>query len=392
MPAARAQVGIVGAGPAGLTLAHLLHRAGIETVILELRSREYVEARVRAGVLEHDIAQLYEDAGVGERLRRDGLVHTGVELQAAGERQRIAFDELTGKSIVVYGQTEIVKDLIEARLATGAPLLFEAEAVRLHDLDSEQPRIAYRHDGAEHDLVCDVVAGCDGFHGVSREAIPPGVLRTFARDYPYGWLGILAAVGPSSEELVYAHHERGFALLSMRSPELSRLYLQCAPDEDLAAWPDERIWEELQTRLGVPGWTLHEGPIREKGVTPMRSFVAEPMQWGRLYLAGDASHIVPPTGAKGLNLAVRDVRVLADALVAWYASGDRSLLDAYSETCLRRVWRAEHFSWWMTTMLHRRPDGDAFDLRLQLSQLRYLRTSTAAATSLAENYVGIDRV
>ncbi|HEY9456497.1 MAG TPA: 4-hydroxybenzoate 3-monooxygenase [Gaiella sp.] len=392
MPATRTQVGIVGAGPAGLTLGRLLHRAGIETVILENRSREYVEARIRAGVLEHDVAQLFEDAGVGERLRREGLVHTGVELQSAGERQRIAFDELTGKSIVVYGQTEIVKDLIEARLESGAPLLFEAEAVALHDLDTERPRIAYRHDGAEHELVCDVVAGCDGFHGVSRAAIPPDVLRTFVREYPYGWLGILAAVGPSSDELVYAHHERGFALLSMRSPELSRLYLQCAPDEDLGAWPDERVWEELQTRLAVPGWTLHEGPVLEKGVTPMRSFVAEPMRWGSLYLAGDAAHIVPPTGAKGLNLAVRDVRVLAEALVAWYGNGDRSLLDAYSETCLRRVWRAEHFSWWMTTMLHRRPDGDAFDLRLQLSQLRYLRTSTAAATSLAENYVGIERV
>jgi p-hydroxybenzoate 3-monooxygenase len=392
VPARRTQVGIVGAGPAGLTLGRLLHRAGIETVILENRSREYVEARIRAGVLEHDVAQLFEDAGVGERLRREGLVHTGVELQSAGERQRIAFDELTGKSIVVYGQTEIVKDLIEARLESGAPLLFEAEAVALHDLDTERPRIAYRHDGAEHELVCDVVAGCDGFHGVSRAAIPPDVLRTFVREYPYGWLGILAAVGPSSDELVYAHHERGFALLSMRSPELSRLYLQCAPDEDLGAWPDERVWEELQTRLAVPGWTLHEGPVLEKGVTPMRSFVAEPMRWGSLYLAGDAAHIVPPTGAKGLNLAVRDVRVLAEALVAWYGNRDRSLLDAYSETCLRRVWRAEHFSWWMTTMLHRRPDGDAFDLRLQLSQLRYLRTSTAAATSLAENYVGIERV
>jgi p-hydroxybenzoate 3-monooxygenase len=392
VPATRTQVGIVGAGPAGLTLGRLLHRAGVETVILENRSREYVEARIRAGVLEHDVAQLFEDAGVGERLRREGLVHTGVELQSAGERQRIAFDELTGKSIVVYGQTEIVKDLIEARLESGAPLLFEAEAVGLDDLDTERPRIAYRHDGAEHQLVCDVVAGCDGFHGVSRTAIRPDVLRTFVREYPYGWLGILAAVGPSSDELVYAHHERGFALLSMRSPELSRLYLQCAPDEDLGAWPDERVWEELQTRLAVPGWTLHEGPVLEKGVTPMRSFVAEPMRWGSLYLAGDAAHIVPPTGAKGLNLAVRDVRVLAEALVAWYGNGDRSLLDAYSETCLRRVWRAEHFSWWMTTMLHRRPDGDAFDLRLQLSQLRYLRTSTAAATSLAENYVGIERV
>jgi p-hydroxybenzoate 3-monooxygenase len=385
----RTQVGIVGAGPAGLTLAHLLHTAGIESVILENRSREYVEARIRAGVLEHDVAALFERAGVGDRLRREGLVHTGVELQSEGERHRIAFDELTGKTIVVYGQTEIVKDLIEARLASGGPLRFEAEVVSLHDLDRERPRIRYRHEGAEHELECDLVAGCDGFHGVSRTTIPQRALREFTREYPYGWLGILAAVGPSSEELVYAHHERGFALLSMRSPELSRLYLQCSPEEDLAEWPDERIWEELQVRLGVGGWTLHEGPILEKGVTPMRSYVAEPMQWGRLYLAGDAAHIVPPTGAKGLNLAVRDVHVLADALVAWYGKGDRTLLDAYSDTCLRRVWRAEHFSWWMTTMLHRRPDNDEFDLRLQLSQLRYLRTSRVAATSLAENYVGL---
>jgi p-hydroxybenzoate 3-monooxygenase len=388
----RTQVGIVGAGPAGLTLAHLLHTAGIESVILENRSREYVEARIRAGVLEHDVAALFEQAGVGDRLRREGLVHTGVELQSEGERHRIAFDELTGKTIVVYGQTEIVKDLIEARLASGGPLRFEAEVVSLHDLDRERPRIRYRHEGAEHELECDLVAGCDGFHGVSRTTIPQRALREFTREYPYGWLGILAAVGPSSEELVYAHHERGFALLSMRSPELSRLYLQCSPEEDLAEWPDERIWEELQVRLGVGGWTLREGPILEKGVTPMRSYVAEPMQWGRLYLAGDAAHIVPPTGAKGLNLAVRDVHVLADALVAWYGKGDRTLLDAYSDTCLRRVWRAEHFSWWMTTMLHRRPDNDEFDLRLQLSQLRYLRTSRVAATSLAENYVGIDLV
>ncbi len=392
MTSTRTQVGIVGAGPAGLTLGHLLHRAGIESVVLERRTRAYVEARIRAGVLEHDVAALFEGSGIGERLRSEGLVHTGVELQSEGERQRIAFDELTGKTIVVYGQTEIVKDLIAARHASGAPLVFEAEAVSLDDLESDRPRVRYTHGGEPHELDCDVVAGCDGFHGVSRQAIPAGVLREFAREYPFGWLGILAEVAPSSDELVYAHHERGFALLSMRSTELSRLYLQCAPDEDLAAWSDERIWDELQTRLGVEGWTLHEGPILEKGVTPMRSFVAEPMQWGRLYLAGDAAHIVPPTGAKGLNLAVRDVTVLADALVAWYRDGDRTGLDRYSETCLRRVWRAEHFSWWMTTMLHRRPDGDEFDLRLQRSQLRYLRTSEVAAASLAENYVGIDRV
>ena len=386
------QVAIVGAGPAGLTLGQLLHRAGIETVILERRGREYVEARLRAGVLEHDVADLFEQAGVGERMRREGLVHGGVELQADGERHRIAFDELTGKSIVVYGQTEIVKDLIAARLESGAPIHFDVDGVALRDLDTDRPRVEYRENGDRHEFGADLVAGCDGFHGVSRSSIPHGVLREFTREYPFGWLGILASVAPSCEELIYAHHERGFALLSMRSPDLSRLYLQCAPDEDVSAWSDERVWAELQTRLGVDGWTLHEGPILEKGVTPMRSYVVEPMQWGRLYLAGDAAHIVPPTGAKGLNLAVRDVHILADAIVAWYGSGDRTLLDAYSATCLRRVWRAEHFSWWMTTMLHRRPDGDEFDLRLQLSQLRYLRTSRVAATSLAENYVGIERV
>jgi p-hydroxybenzoate 3-monooxygenase len=386
----RTQVGIVGAGPAGLTLAQLLHVAGIDSVVLENRSREYVEARIRAGVLEHDVAELFERAGVGERMRREGLVHTGVELQSGRERQRIAFDELTGKTIVVYGQTEVVKDLIVARLESGRPLLFEVGDLSLHDLETERPRVRYTHGGADEELECDVVAGCDGFHGVSRATIPPDVLREFHREYPYGWLGILAAVQPSSEELIYAHTERGFALLSMRSPELSRLYLQCAPDEDLELWPDDRIWDELQQRLGIEGWSLEEGPILEKGVTPMRSFVVEPMQWGRLYLAGDAAHIVPPTGAKGLNLAVRDVAALAEALVAWYRDGHSGLLDAYSETCLRRVWRAEHFSWWMTTMLHRAPDDDEFMLRLQQSQLRYLRASRTAAASLAENYVGVE--
>ncbi len=386
----KTQVAIVGAGPAGLTLAQLLHVAGIDSVVLEARSRDYVEARIRAGVLEHDVAELFERAGVGERMRREGLVHTGVELQSGRERHRIAFDELTGKTIVVYGQTEVVKDLIEARFASGRPLLFEVSDVSLHGLESERPRVRFTHEGAEEELECEFVAGCDGFHGVSRPSVPAGIFREFHREYPYGWLGILAAVAPSSDELVYAHTERGFALLSMRSPELSRLYLQCAPDEDLELWPDERIWEELQHRLGVEGWTLHEGEILEKGVTPMRSFVVEPMQWRRLYLAGDAAHIVPPTGAEGLNLAVRDVAALAEALVAWYRDGHLALLEAYSETCLRRVWRAEHFSWWMTTMLHRAPDDDEFALRLQQSQLRYLRTSSVAATSLAENYVGVE--
>jgi p-hydroxybenzoate 3-monooxygenase len=388
----RTQVGIVGAGPAGLTLGHLLHREGIDSVILENRSREYVHARVRAGVLEHDVAELFDRADVGERMRREGLVHRGIELQSGRSRHRIAFDELVGKSIVVYGQTEVVKDLIEARLESGRPLHFDVADVSLHDLDGERPRIRYVHEEAAHVLECDVVAGCDGYHGVSRPSIPAGVLREHVREYPYGWLGILATVAPSHDELIYAQTERGFALLSMRSPELSRLYLQCATDENLDEWPDERIWDELQARLGVDGWTLNEGPILEKGVTPMRSFVVEPMQWGRLFLAGDAAHIVPPTGAKGLNLAIRDVSVLAEALVEWYRSGDSGLLDAYSETCLRRVWRAEHFSWWMTTTLHRAPSDDEFALRLQQAQIRYLSTSRAAATALAENYVGIERV
>jgi p-hydroxybenzoate 3-monooxygenase len=382
----RTQVGIVGSGPAGLVLAHLLHLRGIDSVVLESRSREYVESRIRAGVLEQGTVDLLVDMGVGERLRREGLVHEGIELQFGGERHRIHFTELTGgRSITVYGQQEVVKDLIAARLETGRPLLFEAEVV---GVDAERALVRYTHEGAEQTLECDLVAGCDGFHGVCRDSIPDGVLRETSREYPFGWLGILAEAPPSNEELIYAYHERGFALHSMRSPQLTRLYLQCRPDEPLDDWPDERIWEELRTRLGLPGWTLNEGPIVEKGVTGMRSFVVEPMQHGRLYLAGDAAHIVPPTGAKGLNLAVADVRVLADAI----ASGDDAQVERYSETALRRVWRAEHFSWWMTSMLHRVEGGDEFDARLQLSQLAYVCSSRAAATSLAENYVGLESV
>jgi p-hydroxybenzoate 3-monooxygenase len=389
----RTQVGIVGAGPAGLTLAHLLHLEGIESVVLEARSREYVEQRIRAGVLEQGTVDLLTETGVGERLQREGLVHHGIELRFEGRGHRIPLSELAGgRTITIYGQQEVVKDLIAARLATGRPLLFEVEDVSVHDLRSERPSIRFRHRGEATELECDVIAGCDGFHGVCRDSIPAGVLSAFSREYPYGWLGILAAVAPSSEELIYAHHERGFALHSMRSPELTRLYLQCAPDEDLANWPDDRIWDELRARFALEGWTLREGPIVEKGVTGLRSYVVEPMQYGRLFLAGDAAHIVPATGAKGLNLAVADVQVLADALVRWYRSGDTELLDAYSATCLRRVWRAEHFSWWMTTMLHRSDDGDPFQAKLQLAQLAYVCSSTAAATTLAENYVGLEAV
>jgi p-hydroxybenzoate 3-monooxygenase len=387
----RTQVAIVGAGPAGLTLGHLLHREGIDTVILETRTREYVEARIRAGVLEQGVVDFLTAAGAGDRLRAEGLVHHGIELQFAGERHRIPLSELAdGRAIVIYGQTELVKDLIRLRLETGRPLHFGVTDVTLHDLETGNPVVRYGHEGREEELACDAIAGCDGFHGVSRPTVPAGVLSEFSREYAFAWLGILAAVPPSNEELVYAHHERGFALLSLRSPELSRLYLQCRPDEDLADWPDDRVWDELQTRLGLGGWTLAEGPILEKGVTGMRSYVCEPMRHGRLFLAGDAAHIVPPTGAKGLNLALHDVRRLAEGLVEWLRSSREAGLDAYSDTCLRRVWRAEHFSWWMTQMLHRPVGQDPFDLRLQLAQLRYVTSSPAAAASLAENYVGLE--
>ncbi len=317
----------------------------------------------------------------------------GIHLQFGGERHHVPMSELTGgRGIVIYGQTEVVKDLIAARLDAGLPLLFEVSDVAVRDLESDRPRIAFSHQGGAGELECDVIAGCDGFHGVCRPSIPAGVIRTFEREYPYGWLGILAEVAPSMDELVYTHSERGFALLSLRSPQLSRYYLQVDHDEDIGEWPDERIWEELQRRTAVDGWTLHEGPVLEKGVTGMRSFVCEPMQHGNLFLAGDAGHIVPPTGAKGLNLAIHDVRVLAEALVQWYRTGSRALLDSYSAECLRRVWRAEHFSWWMTTMLHRPPDADPFGVQLQLAQLRYVTSSKAMATSLAENYTGLRQV
>jgi p-hydroxybenzoate 3-monooxygenase len=356
--------------------------------VLEARSREYVEHRIRAGVLEQGTADLLREAGVGERMEREGIVHGGIHLQFDGERHHVPLSELTGgRSIVIYGQTEVVKDLIAARLDAGLPLLFEVADVALSGT-----RIRYTHEGEAHELECDVVAGCDGFHGVCRPSIPTGVLREYTREYPFGWLGILAEVAPSMDELVYSHHERGFALLSLRSPQLSRYYLQVRHDEDVEEWTDERIWAELAARTQLEGWTLREGPILEKGVTGMRSYVVEPMQHGRLYLAGDAAHIVPPTGAKGLNLAVHDVRVLAEALVAFFGNGDPALLDAYSRECLRRVWRAEHFSWWMTTMLHRLPGDDPFDVQLQLAQLRQVTYSRAAATMLAENYVGLEHV
>jgi p-hydroxybenzoate 3-monooxygenase len=382
----RTQVAIVGAGPAGLTLGRLLEDAGIESVILESRSRAYCEARIRAGVLEQGTVDLLREAGVAERLDREGIVHHGISLQFDGERHRIPLSDLTGgRSIVIYGQTEVVKDLIAAREASGLPMLFDTPA---ESIDFERGIV--RHAGNE--IECDVIAGCDGFHGVCRGSVPARALREFTREYPYGWLGILADVEPSINELVYAHTEQGFALLSLRSPTRSRYYLQVDHNEDVDRWPDDRVWDELQRRTAVAGWTLQEGPVLEKGVTGMRSYVCEPLRHGRLFLAGDAAHIVPPTGAKGLNLAIHDVRLLAEALIRFYERGDEVLLDAYSDACLRRVWRCEHFSWWMTTTLHLRPGGDSFDLQLQRSQLRYLTTSRAQATALAENYVGLATV
>jgi p-hydroxybenzoate 3-monooxygenase len=390
----RTQVAIVGAGPAGLILARLLSRQGVESIVIERRDRAYVEQRLRAGVLEQTTVDLLRAAGVGDRMDREGLVHEGLYLQFDGVRHRIALRELTGgRAITVYGQHEVVKDLIAARLAAGEEIVFGADDVRLLDVDSERPSVRFRVGDEERTVRCDFIAGCDGFHGVCRPSIPDGALATYERTYPFAWLGILAETPPSLDELVYAHHQRGFALHSMRSPALTRLYVQCEPADTLDEWPDERVWEELHLRLTThDGWALHEGRVVEKSITAMRSFVVEPMQYGRLFLAGDAAHVVPPTGAKGLNLAAADVKVLAEALVDWYRSGRTEMLAAYSATCLRRVWRAEHFSWWMTTMLHRAPGDDGFGQRLQLAQLRYVCGSRAAATSLAENYVGLEHV
>ena len=390
----KTQVGIIGAGPSGLLLSHLLHLKGIDSVILEARSRKYVEERVRAGVLEQGTVDLLCDTGLGDRLRREGLVHHGIELRFDGRGHRIALSDLTGgRSIWIYGQREVVKDLIDARLAARGTIHFEVDGVNLSGIDSSSPVLNYQKDGRDYDLNCDFIAGCDGFHGVSRDSIPAGVLRTYHHVYPFGWLGILAAVAPSTEELIYAYHERGFALHSLRTPEISRLYLQVEPDEDINNWPDDRIWEELSARMATDdGWTLKTGPVLEKEITPMRSFVVEPMQYGRLFLAGDAAHIVPATGAKGLNLAVHDVHKLAAALIAWYGEGSNELLEQYSTNCLERVWRVQDFSSFMSLMLHRYSGDDGFRGRLQRAQLNYIRGSEAASRSLAENYVGLPHV
>jgi p-hydroxybenzoate 3-monooxygenase len=387
----RTQVGIVGAGPAGLMLSHLLHLNGIESVVLEASTRKRIEERIRAGVLEQGTADLLVETGVGERLQRQGLFHGGIELRFGGAGYRIDFRELTdGKGVVIYAQHEVIRDLVTARLSVGGQIMFEAVDVRLEGLDGLMPCINFENEGSVHELTCDFIAGCDGFHGVCRPSIPEGVIATYEQIYPFGWLGILAQAAPSSEELIYAYHERGFALHSMRSPEISRLYLQCSPDEDLSEWPDERIWSELQRRFELSKhWRLTEGPILQKSVTGMRSFVAEPMQFGRLFLAGDSAHIVPPTGAKGLNLAIADVRVLVRALTEFYKSGKMEPLKRYSEICLRRVWKVQRFSWWMTSMLHRHASTNPFDERRQLAELDYVTSSRAAAQTLAENYVGL---
>ncbi|MGI9436159.1 MAG: 4-hydroxybenzoate 3-monooxygenase [Geminicoccaceae bacterium] len=385
------QVGIVGAGPAGLLLSQLLGRQGIESVVLERQSQAYVEARIRAGLLEQGTVDLLQQAGVGARLAKEGLTHEGIEICHHGKRHRIDLKGLSGgKVVTVYGQTEVTKDLIEANLGAERRIVFEAENVSIHDIDGDRPMIRYVKDGEAFELSCAIIAGCDGYHGVCRRSLPKDALSIFERTYPFAWLGILADTKPVSDELIYASGNDGFALFSMRSPTRSRIYLQCRPDEKLGDWPDERIWEVLRGRLdGQAAEALETGPAIEKSVTPMRSFVVEPMRFGRLFLAGDAAHIVPPTGAKGLNLAVADIGILAEALTAFFETNRTDLMDAYSATCLRRVWKVQRFSWWMTSMLHRFPDGGDFGRRMQDAELSYVTTSTAAATTLAENYVGL---
>lgn len=390
MPRSETQVGIVGAGPAGLMLSHLLHLHGIHSIVLEARSRAYCEERVRAGVLEHTSVEMLRQAGVAHRLDREGLRHEGIELGLNGRRHRIPFVELTGKCVTVYGQQEVVKDLIALRLADGGDVRFECGVVSLHGIDSARPSVRVEKDGDVDEIRCDYIAGCDGFHGISRSSFPPGSLTVYERNYPFAWLGVLAEAAPSRDELLYMHHPRGFSLYSMRSPRITRLYLQCRPDEDIQRWSHDRIWNELHTRLAcADGWRPAEGPILQKGITGMRSFVVEPLQFGRVFLAGDAAHIVPPTGAKGMNLALADVYYLAEALRALYHNSDSAKLARYSATCLRRIWKAQRFSWWMTSLLHVFENDSPFDRRRQLAELQYVMSSRAAATSLAENYVGL---
>jgi p-hydroxybenzoate 3-monooxygenase len=386
----RTQVAIIGAGPAGLLLGQLLHRQGVDTVILENRSADYVLGRIRAGVIEQGMVGLLEEVGVGARLHKEGLVHDGVEIAFRNQRHRVDFKKLTGKTVTVYGQTEITRDLMEARAASGTPTIYEASDVQPLDFDGDKPRVRYKKDGKEHEIVCDFIAGCDGFHGISRQSVPEKSIETFERVYPFGWLGILSETPPVSEELIYVHHPRGFALCSMRSNTRSRYYVQCSLDEHVDEWPDNRFWDELRSRLDDEArGRLVTGPSIEKSIAPLRSFVAEPMRFGRLFLAGDAAHIVPPTGAKGLNLAASDVHYLSRGLVEFYREKSSAGLDHYSARALARVWKAERFSWWMTTLLHNLPDHTGFEKRLQVAELDYLFSSSAGAMSMAENYVGL---
>lgn len=384
----KTQVGIVGSGPSGLLLSKILHNHGIDSVILERRDRAYVEGRIRAGVLEQSCVDLLTEAGVGERMAAEGLKHEGFDIALDGARTRVDLAGLTGgKTVTVYGQTEVTKDLINARLAEGGTILFEARDVTPIDFSSTKPKLSFVHEDQDHELRCDFIAGCDGYHGVCRASFPENEIQSFERIYPYAWLGVLVEAPPPSHELIYCRHARGFALLSMRSASISRSYLQCSPDEDLDAWPDDRVFDELQNRLGDSA-VVHRGQVLEKSVTPMRSFVAEPLRSGRMFLAGDAGHIVPPTGAKGLNLAASDIYYLANALIDYYRNGSETALDAYSDTALKRVWKAQRFSFWMTSLLHNL-GGDGFDDRIRLAELDYVLGSDAALTSLAENYVGL---
>ncbi|WP_250500658.1 4-hydroxybenzoate 3-monooxygenase [Caballeronia sp. GAWG1-5s-s] len=388
----RTQVGIVGAGPAGLLLSHLLHLRGIESVVLEVRSQQDIESTIRAGVLEQGTMDLLNEAGLGARMQAEGALHHGFELAFEGQRRRIALTELTGHSITVYAQHEVIKDLVAARMAVNGALKFNVSDVSLHDFaenSDRKPRIKYRHEGRDEEIECDFIIGCDGSQGVSRKCIPEAVRQDYQRVYPFGWFGILVEAPPSSDELIYARHDRGFALISTRSPGVQRMYFQCDPKDSVDAWSDDRIWAELHARVDTAdGWQITEGRIFQKNIVGMRSFVSTPMQSGKLFLAGDAAHIVPPTGAKGMNLAVSDVRVLTAALVGYYKENDAASLAHYTETALKRVWRAEHFSWWMTRMLHKLDDNSPFEQRLQVAELEHVTTSRAAATALAENYVG----
>ncbi|MDH2236990.1 4-hydroxybenzoate 3-monooxygenase [Pigmentiphaga sp. GD03639] len=386
----RVQVAIIGSGPAGLFLGQILSRAGIETLIIEQRSKEYVLGRIRAGVLEQGTVDLLDEIGAGRRMHEQGLVHDGIELCFDGQRHRIDLKTLSGgKSVMVYGQTEVTHDLMDARQAAGYASVYEAEQVRVHDFGTDRPKVTYRKDGVEHVVECDFIAGCDGFHGVSRASVPASAIKTYEKIYPFGWLGILSETPPVSDELIYSNHERGFALCSMRSHTRSRYYVQCSLDDKVENWSDERFWDELRSRLDAKAAdSLVTGPSIEKSIAPLRSFVAEPMRFGRLFLAGDAAHIVPPTGAKGLNLAVSDVRYLSDAIIRHYG-GDQQGIETYSERCLDRVWKAVRFSWWMTSLMHKFPENGDFGQKIQHAELGYLVGSQAASTALAENYVGL---